>query len=210
MVAILEPTVEETDAAVVDGGSCGTNLEWSFSDDGTLTISGEGQMNSYGSNDAPWSGYIDQITNVQIGDNVRSISAYAFRNAPITSLAIPDSVTYIGESAFAGCNRMTTLSIGSGITEWEDYVFSNCTSLTRIEYDVVSATNEFSRYTTNVPFAGCGSDTASGVTVVFGPSVNTITSELFYGCSDVRNVILGENVRTIGDSAFRGTGITEI
>ena len=134
----------------------------------------------------------------------------AFAVSSLRSIDIPDNVTTIYESAFSGCTSARSISIGNGITFWDDSVFSNCNSVSSIYIDAVSPSNDFSRYTTNVPFAGCGSSTSSGVSVTFGPSVRTITSELFEGCSDVNMVTLGPNVQTIGGDAFLGTGITTI
>ena len=45
---------------IVDSGTCGENLTWTLDDEGTLTISGEGEMNDYkswndfSSNRSPW------------------------------------------------------------------------------------------------------------------------------------------------------------
>ena len=35
-------------------GTCGANVTWTLDDEGTLTISGQGDMKSYGSSNAPW------------------------------------------------------------------------------------------------------------------------------------------------------------
>ena len=47
-----------TFAAVIDSGACGENLTWTFDDNGTLTISGTGDMYDYGTwvmgKSAPW------------------------------------------------------------------------------------------------------------------------------------------------------------
>ena len=66
------------------GKASGTsgNLTWTLSDDGVLTISGEGEMEDYdvyGAPCAPWTNYGDFITLIVIEDGVTSIGWYAFK-----------------------------------------------------------------------------------------------------------------------------------
>ncbi len=50
-----------------------------------------------------------------------------------TEFAIPDSVTKIGNSAFQGCNNLTSVRIPSSVTYIGDFAFVNCKNLKRIE-----------------------------------------------------------------------------
>jgi len=80
-----------------------------LSDDGTLTISGTGNMPDFSINvnnrtTAPWDSQRDKIKTVVIKDGVTSIGKYAFFwCSGLTSITIPNSVTSIGEHAFANC-----------------------------------------------------------------------------------------------------------
>ena len=77
----------------------GSNLTYTL-EDGTLTISGTGNMPNWIVDDTPWSG--SSITTVIIESGVTSIGDYAFFNCyDITSVTIPSTVRSIGESAFA-------------------------------------------------------------------------------------------------------------
>jgi hypothetical protein len=72
------------------------DITWALSDDGTLSISGTGDMN-----DTPWCSQKDKIKRVVIENGVTSIGAMAFYNCSVlTSVTIPNSVTSIGEYAF--------------------------------------------------------------------------------------------------------------
>ena len=88
-----------------DCGAEGNNLTWTLDDAGKLTISGSGAMNDWSAGAAPWSSvYRDDIKSVEIGENITSIGAYAFRDCTnLTSINIPASVTTIGEGAFHNC-----------------------------------------------------------------------------------------------------------
>ena len=83
-------------------------ITWTLSDDGTLTISGTGEMQNYNSiysySVSPWYSQRYKIQKVVIKDGVTSIGVDAFENcSSLTSLTIPNSVTSIGRSAFLGC-----------------------------------------------------------------------------------------------------------
>ena len=90
---------------VVESGDCGDNLTWTLYDNGTLVISGEGDMLDY-SYDAPWSDL--DVTTVIINQGVTSIGSCAFADCiSLTSVIIPASVTSIGVSAFYDCSDLT-------------------------------------------------------------------------------------------------------
>ncbi len=57
-----------------------------------------------------------------------------FQIASLTSVIIPNNVTYIGEGAFDQCVNLTSVTLGDGITIIEDHAFANCSSLTSIEF----------------------------------------------------------------------------
>ena len=71
------------------------------------------------------------LTSVTIPDSVTSIgnSAFAYCSG-LTSVTIPDSVTSIGDNTFEGCTRLTSVTIGNSVTSIGDGAFQDCTSLT--------------------------------------------------------------------------------
>ena len=89
-----------------DNGSCGDNLTWKFtSSDGTLTISGTGNMTNFGDyRYVPWGSLRYEIKKVVIADGVTNIGNNAFDMCNnLTSVTIPNSVTSIGNNAFNAC-----------------------------------------------------------------------------------------------------------
>ena len=99
-LAVLLP-VEASAAEVVASGECGENLTWVLTDDGTLTISGSGEMTNWTySSYAPWYSYRSSITAVVIGDSVTSIGSSAFFHCTsLTGVVIPVDG---GFSAYSG------------------------------------------------------------------------------------------------------------
>ena len=64
---------------------------------------------------------------------VESIETGAFSNcAKLTSITIPDSVTYIGFDAFSGCTGLTSITIPNSIVDISSSTFSGCRGLTSI------------------------------------------------------------------------------
>ena len=96
---------------VVDSGTCGAdgdNLTWELTDDGTLTISGTGEMVDYpNSYNYPW-----VFDDIQVA-------------------VIEEGVTSIGECAFEGCTSLTAVTIPGSVTSMGEYAFSR-TGLTQI------------------------------------------------------------------------------
>src|SRR5574344_927328 len=65
--------------------------------------------------------------------SVTSIGESAFAECPgLTSITIPNSVTTIGESAFADCFGLTSITIPNSVTTIGNSAFNSCTGLTSI------------------------------------------------------------------------------
>ena len=52
----------------------------------------------------------------------------------LTSVTIPDSVTYIGDYAFGDCSGLTSVTIGNSVTSIGRSAFYGCRGLTSITY----------------------------------------------------------------------------
>lgn len=93
-------------------GTCGTNLTWTLSYSGVLTISGTGAMTDWSSAAAvPWSGEHAAVKSVAIGSGVTSIGGYAFHKfTGLTEITIPENIATIGTHAFADCTGLVTMT----------------------------------------------------------------------------------------------------
>ena len=83
-----------------------------------------------------------------IGQNVERIPNAMFAQSNFTGdLAIPNSVTSIGGSAFSGCNGFTgDLTIGTSVTSIGDWAFDGCDSINNI-YSMNTTPPSISQYT---------------------------------------------------------------
>ena len=196
-------------------GNCGENLKWELNS-GILTISGEGEMDSY--NKSPWYNSADTIkeivisqgvtsigdgafkgcsglTDITIPNSVTSIGEDAFRRCSgLTSITIPDSVTSIGEDAFRRCSRLTDITIPNSVTRIEQYAFDECSGLTSITISSNITSIE------DGVFSGC-----SGLTNIIIPNgVVSIGDYTFDECGGLTSITIPDGVKSIGDSAFKG------
>ncbi len=78
----------------------------------------------------------DTITgSYTIQNGTRVIANSAFKGCDkLTSITIPNSVTSIGDYAFEDCTGLTSVTIGTGVTSIGYYPFSGCSGLTSITF----------------------------------------------------------------------------
>ena len=138
---------------IYDSGSCGENVTWTLTADGTMTISGTGAMTDYTYDSrSPWYSCRTYIKRVVMQQGVTSIGDHAFWDCSgLTSVTIPDGVTSIGGGAFSGCTSLTSVAIPSSVTEIGGSAFSGCTGLTSVTIpDSVTSIDGYA-------FSGCDS-----------------------------------------------------
>ena len=209
-------------ADVTASGSCGTRLTWVF-EDGTLTISGSGDMYGY-SLSGEWGGNSSQITKVVVESGVTSIGANAFKGLKsLETVEIASTVQSIGQYAFSNCSNLQTVNIPNGITEIQISTFLNCSSLVNVSIpNTVTVIRESA-------FSGCSGLTevdipdsvttieqdafnSSGLTsVTFPGNLSTITFRSFLECEQLRSVVIPSSVKTIEYLAFGScTNLTDV
>ena len=104
---------------------------------------------------------------------------------------IPDSVTTIGEEAFAECESLTSIVIPDSVTTIGGYAFDECESLTSVVIgDSVTTIGEGA-------FNYCGL-----TSIVIPDSVTTIGEGAFSGCDSLTSIVIPDSVTTIGEAAF--------
>ncbi|MCD7782890.1 MAG: leucine-rich repeat domain-containing protein, partial [Firmicutes bacterium] len=184
---------------VTASGTCGANLTWALTSDGTLTISGTGEMYNYNkASYVPWYSYRDNITAVVIEDGVASIGQYAFYDTAYYNdesswengvLYVDDWLTEADIDAIS-----SDYSIKSGTIGIANYAFEGCTSLTSVTIpDSVKTIG-------GGAFSGCASLTS--ITIPDG--VTTIGEYAFYGCESLTSITIPDSVTHIGAYAFWG------
>ena len=192
-------TTESPDT-IVASGECGDDVIWTLDSNGTLTVSGTGEMTNFTeSSSAPWYDYRADIKTIIMEDGATSIGDYAFYEcANLTSVTIPDSVTAIGNSAFKYCKTLSSVTLPDKIDTLENSAFAY-TGLTSIVIpDGIASIG--------AAFIGCKSLSSIDIPA----SVTHISGGAFDGCSSLTSIELPPNLTTIEDGLFNYSGITSI
>ena len=186
-------------------GKCGDNLTWTLTDDGTLTISGIGNMynyNDHAGGGSPWHNNYNNIKIVVIEENVTSIGDYAFSwCTSLANITIPESVTSIGCSVFSNCSSLESITIPQNITNISDYVVYNCRKLKSI---IIPK---------NVTSIGAGAfcDCRDLTSIIIPENVTSIGANAFKNCSSLTSITVPQNVTIINTNVFNGcSGLTNI
>ena len=188
---------EDTTVSVTfkPGGNCGDpsvnngkNVKWSL-DEGTLTISGTGDMADYDDdqNTAPWYNYRNVIKSIDITDGVSSIGEWAFSNCGgAESVTIPDSVNTIGEYAFYACIKIDNVKLPYGVESIDGHAFMGCNNLKTITIpDSVTTIGDNS-------FAAC----TNLKSISIPNSVTSIGKRVFYNCQNLTEVTMDKSLKT--------------
>ena len=124
-----------------------------------------------------------------ITNSVTRIGNGAFADCNnLTSITIPTNVTSIGAESFYSCSNLTSVTIPNSVTGIGADAFYYCTSLTGVTIPD-SVTNIDSE-----TFRGCSSLTS----LTTGNGVTSIAYNAFWGCTSVTNVTIGYSVTNIG------------
>ena len=153
---------------------------------------------------------------------VATINGNAFKGCTaLTSITLPNSVTYIGTNAFQGCSSLASVvtDASSGLVSIFAGAFSNCTALTAFTYPSLVTT------VGTAPFSGCSSLASVTVncaslskamfanyypqSVYLGNAITSIPANLFKdvsGSSTLASVTFSSvsPLTSIGASAFQG------
>lgn len=124
---------------------------------------------------------------------VTAIYHWAFQYKDITSVAIPNSVVAIGESAFYDCKNLKTVRGGYGVKELYGHAFQRCTSLESIEFS--SSLDSIGPYA----FEEC----SNLYEVSLGGYVRYIDDYAFANCTSLHEITIPSTIEKMGRWAFK-------
>lgn len=139
---------------IVESGTTEGGIVWVLYADGSIELTGAGQMSDFTSLDAvPWAQHRQLIQNVKIGGDVQKIGKYAFGQCTnLTNVIIAAPVTNLASQAFAGCTGLRTFRIES--TQYVSATtttFDGISSLTMISLYVPQSM--YSQYSAQTPWS---------------------------------------------------------
>ena len=209
----------DTIKTVVASGTTG-DCTWTLTDDGTLTISGNGAMRDYigyiedypldwfmtddddgvDTTQVPWKH--KNITKVVIKEGVTRIGAHSFYKCNnLSEVVIPNSLTSIGMDAFEYCSSLTDVILPDNLTEIGSGAFSRCSSLTSVNIpENITKLYSYMFY-----------DCQSLVNITIPESITELDTYAFYGCTSLASVNIPGGVTKICDGVFKNCkNLTEV
>lgn len=183
-------------AAVIFGGTTG-KLTWTLTEDGVLTITGEGPMPDYRdggtSETPPWYPHVNRISSLTIGEGVTRIGDYAFMLCSfVTEVVIPESVTSMGDWAFWHCQSLKRITFPDRMVRFGEWAFYENESLQSVCIPEGVTTIPSSA------FARCHNLTC----VIMPGSLQTICGGAFSQCHKLTDVTIPDGVTVIETGAF--------
>ena len=129
-----------------------------------------------------------------IPEGVTEIGASAFAGrTDLTSIIIPASVTRIGASAFSGCSNLTNVVIPASVTYIGDKAFLGCNGLADEDGFVIVRSLLYDYF-------------GDGVDITIADSVTKIGANAFDNCGSLTSVTVPNGVTSIGSYAFYNCG----
>ena len=106
------------------------------------------------------------------------VNREAFRGCPATSVSLPNATT-IGMVAFLGCTALSSVSLPAATSIGQE-TFGGCTALETLDLSSV----------TNIGYGAFASTGTQTLTVTLGGTVPTLETDIFYGITTAKIVIV--------------------
>ena len=134
-----------------------------------------------------------------IPNSITTIGVAAFQKCNFTTLSIPNSVTTIEDGAFSGCPELTSVYIGTGLENFGEYIFDECDKLKTVEiHSNALVSKNYAVEEMNVAWLFWGAPVEE---IVLGEEVTSVGDRAFVRCS-MNSIKMSDNLIRIGNNAF--------
>ena len=134
----------------------------------------------------------------------------AFNNPYITRITIPDGIEVIADSAFTYCSQDGVITIPASVKKIGVSAFFPVFDIDGLVvdakneyYDSRNGCNAIIETSTNTLIAGCSK-------TVIPEGIISIARNAFLAAEELKQVVLPQSLKVIGEAAFVHSGITEI
>ncbi len=193
-------------------GTCGINVSYNLSGNGSLLISGTGNVGPFGAESSPWHESAEEIVSLTIEKGISGIGENAFLNFSVVKVTIPESVTQIGVHALGYTYDGGVFSPIAGFTlkgvkgsAAEQYAAANGFSFDAVEPARPSGNFGALKWSmtsdNSLVISGSGPmpDLSSSSAAPWADKIGSIV-----------DVTIEDGVSSIGSNVFSGTGISVV
>ena len=152
-----------------------------------------------------------------IPNSVKSIGNSAFSgDTKLTSIIIPNSVTSIGNNVFSGCSKLISVTIPNSVTSIGSNAFSWPVTGDFGENPYIEYVPWYRNLPDGLIYIGTiaydyKGEMPDNTSFVFNEGTTAIAEYAFSGCKALTSVIIPSTVTSIGNSAFQNcSGLTSI
>ena len=144
---------------------------------------------------------VDSDGTLRLPDSITSIGEGAFANVSgLKKIIIPGTVKTIKANAFANNTDLEEVIIEEGVETIKRSAFYSCKKLQKITLPNSITSIE----------SACFSQCSMLDNVKLPNKITTLSQQIFMGCSNLKNLELSSNIEKLGIEALSGTALTKI
>lgn len=153
------------------------------------------------------------LKSIEFPENIKKIGQRAFQHCDnLQDVTLHKKVADVGNWAFADCSSLRNISVAKGNTKYRDVdgVLFTADMKTLVSYPAGKA-DRFYTIPGSVTrlqlgaFPGCALEG-----VVFNSRITEIGTGAFYGCENLKEIVFGESLKSLGTFAFRYTALEQV
>ena len=160
---------------------------------------------------------VSKLNTVIMPEYLTTTGRGTFMDSPLSSITLPQNLTYIDDNAFNGCGGLRDISIPSGVTSIGNGAFEGCWLQHIYLHDGLKSIGNYAFANSalkeiNIPnsveyigegcFYHCGGLEEA---VISSDHITEIPNEAFADCNALHTIKLPANLERIGERAFIGT-----
>ena len=160
---------------------------------------------------------VSKLNTVIMPEYLTTTGSGTFMDSPLSSITLPQNLTYIDDNAFNGCGGLRDISIPSGVTSIGNGAFEGCWLQHICLHDGLKSIGNYAFANSalkeiNIPnsveyigencFYHCGGLEEA---VISSDQITEIPNEAFADCNALHTIKLPANLERIGERAFIGT-----
>ena len=154
------------------------------------------------------------LKEINIPSSLETLGKNAFRSCTaLEEIALNNGILTLGDGLFYGCSGLKVIEIPASVTKFGDDMFIGCTSLNELvidENNETYASEDGVLYSKDLKTLILYMPGREGSTYEIPETVEKIEAYAFYCNENLKSIVIGNNVKEIGDYAFAKSSLTSV